>query len=89
MLNRYSILCFATGTSLLAAKIASVAANPLSASTGSFPQLAVVAVVFALDLDRIARAERFGRETRAAQACIPAYCCRVGNDRIHPDYRLG
>ena len=48
MLNRYSILCFATGASLLAAKLAAVAANPLSASTGFFPQLVVVAVVFAL-----------------------------------------
>jgi hypothetical protein len=48
MLNRYSILCFATGASLLAAKIASVAANPLSAATGNFPQLFVIVTVCAL-----------------------------------------
>lgn len=48
MLNRYSILCFATGASLLIAKLAAVAANPLSASTVFFPQLAVVAAASAL-----------------------------------------
>lgn len=48
MLNRNSIVCFATGASLLTAKLAAVAANPSSASTGFFPQLVAVAVAFAL-----------------------------------------
>jgi len=48
MINRHSILCFAAGASLLAAKLVAVAASPLSASTGFFPQITVVAFVFAL-----------------------------------------
>jgi len=48
MLNRYSILCFAAGASLLIAKLAAVAANPMSASAGFLPHLVVVVVVFAL-----------------------------------------
>ncbi len=48
MLNRHSILCFATGALLLTAKLAAVAANPLSASTGFLPHFVVAAVVIAL-----------------------------------------
>ncbi|MBM4310378.1 MAG: hypothetical protein FJ119_05465 [Deltaproteobacteria bacterium] len=48
MLNRYSILCFTAGASLLTAKLAAVAANPMSASAVFFPNFTVIVVVFAL-----------------------------------------
>ena len=48
MQNRVCILCLSTGMSLLVAKLSVVLVDPLSASTGLFPQLIVVFVAFAL-----------------------------------------
>ena len=48
MRNRVLILCLSTGALLLVAKLAVVLVDPLSASTGLFPQLVVVLVAFAL-----------------------------------------
>lgn len=48
MLSRTAILCFSTGAALLSAKIAALCADPLSALTGLFPQIAVACVVLGL-----------------------------------------
>lgn len=48
MFSRNTLICFFTAMSLLAAKIAAVCVDPLSARTGLFPQIIVVLVVCVL-----------------------------------------
>jgi hypothetical protein len=61
MFNRNAIICFFTGSALLAAKIATVCADPVSALTGVFPQIIVVLVVCALLWAGVRARNTFGK----------------------------
>lgn len=61
MLNRNALIFFLTGAALLAAKIAAVCADPVSALTGVFPQIIVVLVVCALLWAGVRARNTFGK----------------------------